>query len=208
MNHTAVTQGSNFVHKAIKYLNNTGEHIPLVLGEVDNTLENRSVGTSLNGVLGSALWQVDFSLYSMFIGVAGINMQSGVSFPFSLWHPKINDTPGEVLPAFYGQIFAAEFIGVHDNVRLANIDLNSPFLSAYATYEDGALTARVEKLTSPDGGTALASDNITWAGMQWTYENNGTGVSVLNDTQVLQVQNGAIDLKVNASEAVMVFLQR
>lgn len=67
MNHTAVMKGSDFINKTVQYLNRTGYHIPVVLGEVGNTLGNASVGTSLEGFLGSALWQVDFSLYSMFI---------------------------------------------------------------------------------------------------------------------------------------------
>jgi len=114
MNHTAVVKGSDFVDKAVRYLNSTGQYIPLVLAEVGNTLGSGSDGTSLEGVLGSALWQVDFSLYSM---------------------------------------------------------------------------------------------SITWGGMQWTYERNGTEARILNDTQVLPVQQQALDLKVHASEAVMVFLQ-
>jgi hypothetical protein len=70
MNHTAVMKGSGFIHEAIHALNNSG--IPVILGEVGNTLGNRSCGISLEAVLGSALWQVDFSLWSMFI-VSGIS---------------------------------------------------------------------------------------------------------------------------------------
>lgn len=70
MNHTAVMKGSGFIHEAIHALNNSG--IPVILGEVGNTLGNRSSGISLEAVLGSALWQVDFSLWSMFI-VSGIS---------------------------------------------------------------------------------------------------------------------------------------
>ncbi|RDW57804.1 hypothetical protein BP5796_12605 [Coleophoma crateriformis] len=138
MNHTAVTRGSDFIYQAIKTLKNTG--IPLILGEVGNTLGNGSSGIPLEGVLGSALWQVDFSLWSMFIGVSGLDIQSGSKFPFSLWLPATNETNGTVLPAFYGHMFAAEFIGSHRNVQVANIDLNSSRLSAYAAYEDGALS--------------------------------------------------------------------
>ncbi|RDW58666.1 hypothetical protein BP6252_13142 [Coleophoma cylindrospora] len=138
MNHTAVTRGSDFIYQAVKTLNNTG--IPLILGEVGNTLGNRSSGISLEAVLGSALWQVDFSLWSMFIGVSGLDIQSGSKFPFSLWLPTTNETNGTVLPAFYGHMFSAEFIGSNRNVQVANIDLNSPHLSAYAAYEDGALS--------------------------------------------------------------------
>ena len=67
MKHTAVVKGCNFVREAVQYLSSPDLQIPLVLGEVGNTLGNGSAGISLEGVLGSALWQVDFSLYSMFI---------------------------------------------------------------------------------------------------------------------------------------------
>ena len=42
--------------------------------------------------------------------------------------------------AFYGQIFAAEFIGAGHEVRVSNIDLGAPFYSAYAAYDDGKLS--------------------------------------------------------------------
>ena len=71
-----------------------------------------------------------------------------------------------------------------------------------------AKAAKVKKLTSLYGGTEFASDNITWGGMQWTYESNGTGVRVLNDTQVLPARKGRVDFEVHASEAVVVFLQK
>jgi hypothetical protein len=173
-------------------------------------------------------------------GVAGLDIQSGYKFPFSLWVPEINKTRGAVLPAFYGHMFSAEFIGSHPNVQVANIDLHSPRLSAYASYEDGALSRiavvnlnlwnrktdpprpsehitlsvggdtkiiKVKKLTSIQGGSAQAP-NITWGGMQWTYENDGKAVSVLNDTQVLPVHRGIVDIQVKSSEAVMIFLQK
>lgn len=65
MNHTAVIEGFQFIQDALKVL---PPSIPLILGEVGNTLGNgSSKGILLEAVLGSALWQVDFSLWSMFI---------------------------------------------------------------------------------------------------------------------------------------------
>lgn len=167
-------------------------------------------------------------------------MQSGTKFPFALWHPQYNNTAGAVLPAFYAQIFAAEFIGSHGNVTVANIDLGQPHLSAYAAYE-GANLARLaiinlelwdghhesqekrhskqmllhvpagtdsvtlKRLTSPAGGVARSSNQITWGGMQWTYENEGRGENVSTGAERLTVKDGTVHIAVNASEAAMVF---
>lgn len=144
MNHTAVVGGAAFIKNAIRYLNNQSVPIPLVVGEVGSALGNGKDDSPLEAVLGSALWQVDFFLYSMFIGVQRINLQSGLTFPFALWNPKFTvgniTTPASVRPAFYGQMFAAEFRGDAEDVRIFNRDLNTPFLSAYAAYDGGNLT--------------------------------------------------------------------
>ncbi|KAJ5370643.1 uncharacterized protein N7496_006735 [Penicillium cataractarum] len=142
LNHTAVVKGSEFIRKAVKYLRNPKRNIPVYLAEVGNTLGNGTKYIQLEGSLGSALWQIDFSLYAMSIGVTGVNIQCGTKFPFSLWRPNINHTHGEVLPAFYSHIFSAEFMGSSGNTRVTNIDLDSPFLSSYAAYENGSI-ARV-----------------------------------------------------------------
>ncbi|KAB8223197.1 hypothetical protein BDV33DRAFT_228660 [Aspergillus novoparasiticus] len=240
MNHEEVIKGTAFIKTALQNLTTIGVDVPIVLGEVGNTLGNGSSGVNLEGVLGSALWQVDLSLYTMFLGVRGISMQSGTKFPFALWHPQYNNTAGAVLPAFYAQIFAAEFIGSNGNVTVANIDLGQPHLSAYAAYE-GARLARlaiinlelwdgrhesqekrhakqmllhvpagtdsvtVKRLTSPAGGTARSSNQITWGGMQWTYENEGRGKNVSTGAERLTVKDGTVHIAVNASEAAMVF---
>lgn len=68
-------------------------------------------------------------------------------------------------------------------------------------------TVEVKKLTSPHGGTAAANQSITWGGMRWSDENDGKGVQVLNDTEILHVRNKQVEVEVSASEAVMVFLR-
>ncbi|KAE8371340.1 hypothetical protein BDV26DRAFT_276305 [Aspergillus bertholletiae] len=240
MNHDEVVKGTAFIKTALQNLTAFGVDVPIVLGEVGNTLGNGSSGINLEGVLGSALWQVDFSLYTMFLGVRGISMQSGIKFPFALWHPQYNNTAGAVLPAFYAQIFAAEFLGSKGNVTVANIDLGVPHTSAYAAYEGthlarlaivnlelwdghqesqqerhtrqillhiptGTDSVSVKKLTSPAGGMARSSDQITWGGMQWTYNNEGRGEMVGSGAERLTVKNDTVQLSINASEATMVF---
>lgn len=143
MNHNAVVRGSAFVKDAVDYLKKQSPPIPLALAEVGSVLGNASNNDPLEAVLGSALWQADFFLYSMSIGVKRINLQSGFTFPFALWNPtytnKNKTIPASVYPAFYGQMFSAEFIGDSENVRVSNIDLNRSFLSVYAAYDDGKL---------------------------------------------------------------------
>lgn len=167
-------------------------------------------------------------------------MQSGVKFPFSLWRPYYNNTAGAVLPAFYGQVFAAEFRGPENNLSVANIDLGLAHLSAYAAYDGeklarvalvnlelwdghhsrpssrnhtsitldipaGTKKATVKKLTSPSGGTARETDQITWGGMSWTYQNGGKAENITNGLEELTVKGGAVKMKLGASEAAIVF---
>lgn len=128
---------------AVYYLNKQSPPIPLALGEVGSVLGNASNNDPLEAVLGSALWQADFFLYSMSIGVKRINLQPGLTFPFALRNPtytnKNKTIPASVHPAFYEQIFSAEFVGDSENVRVSNIDMHDPFLSVYAAYDDGKL---------------------------------------------------------------------
>ena len=83
MNHSAVTRGSDFVKTAVQCLNKQHPPIPLVLGEVGNVLGNGSDNAPLEAVLGSALWQVDFFLYSMSI-VSSPSLSRKVLAPITL----------------------------------------------------------------------------------------------------------------------------
>lgn len=67
MNHDEVIKGTAFIKTALQNLTTIGVDVPIVLGEVGNTLGNGSSGVNLEGVRGSALWQVDLSLYTMFL---------------------------------------------------------------------------------------------------------------------------------------------
>ncbi|KAL1602678.1 hypothetical protein SLS60_006096 [Paraconiothyrium brasiliense] len=145
MNHTAVVHGSSFVKDAVVFLNNLDLPIPLALAEVGSVLggANASQNNALAAVFGSALWQVDFSLYSMSIGVQRINWQSGLGFPFALWNPQYEHNgktvPASVHPAFYGHIFVGEFVGKTGNTRVKHLELGKPFLAGYAAYDAGKL---------------------------------------------------------------------
>ena len=135
---------------------------------------------------------------------------------------------------YYGIILIADFIGKAPDFRVKNIDLNSNNLSAYAGYNSGSLTKlaiinldiwnpkagelrptqkvtldlpehvstiEVQKLTGP---AVDSFDNMTWAGLEFTYENRGVGVKVLNNTETLKVYNKTVEVGIQASEAIVV----
>ena len=155
MNHGAIAAGSEHLKVAADYLhNNLTTRVPLVLGEIGSSLGNGSSNANLQAVLGSALWQADFVLHSMALGVDRVNTQLGIVFDFSLWSVDFTDGKikrnNSVLAPFYGQIFAADFIGLHQgDVQVTELKLpkgtNTDLLSAYAAYESGRL-ARIAML--------------------------------------------------------------
>ena len=174
MNHAAIKTGSAQIADAAGFLNELEpQPIPLVLGEVGSSLGNGSNDSPLQAVLGAALWQVDFMLHTMSVGVGWINYQSGVSFTFSLWSVDYSSPDGtsnktnEVLAPFYAHIFAADFIGPSEgastvNTTVAEVNVTgvqSDFLSAYAAYEDDEL-ARIAVLNMQywDGPKPNCSD--------------------------------------------------
>ncbi len=156
MYHAAIKTGSAQIADAAGFLNELEpQPIPLVLGEVGSSLGNGSNDSPLQAVLGAALWQVDFMLHAMSVGVGWINYQSGVSFTFSLWSVDYSSPDGtsnktnEVLAPFYAHVFAAEFIRSSlgkstsnttvTEVNVTGTGVQSDFLSAYAAYEDDRL---------------------------------------------------------------------
>ncbi|KAJ9157257.1 Glycoside hydrolase family 79 protein [Pleurostoma richardsiae] len=67
-----------------------------------------------------------------------------------------------------------------------------------------ATSVTVKRLTGPSGD---AQSNITWAGLDWPYSTEGTVVEAKrDDTQVLQVQNGTVNVIIEATEALLVYL--
>lgn len=67
MNHTAIVNGLSQFEAPIQYTKNNNAAIPFFLGEVGNSLNPGSNNYDLEGVLGSALWTVDYMLYAMSI---------------------------------------------------------------------------------------------------------------------------------------------
>ena len=140
MNHTAIVFGSVYIKETAVYLNKLDPPIPLTLAEIGNSLGNASDNSELQNVLGSALWQADFLLYCMSVGVNRINSQLGVVFDFALWNVDFEDRRNNTVnAAFYGQIFAAGFIGPSENDQVTEVH-SSDLLSAYAAYDNGKIS--------------------------------------------------------------------
>lgn len=157
LNHTdTVSHLTNFT-SSINYLSTTApykfQNISFVIGEVGSALNGQLAnGTQLNdfaleSVLGSAVWTVDFLLYSLSIGVGRVSLQQITGGGFDGWQPIAYDTTlygleqPAVKPNYYGYLLAADFIGNRTSagVQVANIDLHSESAAAYAAYEGGAL---------------------------------------------------------------------
>jgi hypothetical protein len=51
-------------------------------------------------------------------------------------------------------------------------------------------------------------EDMIWEGVECTYENQGVGVKVLNNTEKPEVHNRTVELSIHASEAlVLMFMQ-
>ena len=139
---------------------------------------------------------------------------------------------------YYGMVLAADFIGTAPDFRVKNIQLKAENLSAYAGYTSGFLAKiaiinldvwnpkagakrpvqevildlpqhvtniEVQKLTGPG---VDSFQNMTYAGIEWTYENRGAGVMVVNSTEILKVNKGTVNVNIQASEAIVVTLKQ
>ena len=119
MNHSAIVEGMSNMKAWISYLsrnpNGTLEApIPFILDEVGAwSTSPATQSLSANGaVLGSALWQVDFQLYAMTMGVTRINFQHIMRALYGLWLPQESaGEPAQTWANFYAMPFVGDFIG-------------------------------------------------------------------------------------------------
>ncbi|KAI1345790.1 hypothetical protein F5Y01DRAFT_308789 [Xylaria sp. FL0043] len=120
----------------IDWLRANKPDIPFVLSEVGNSLQPKNT-YEYQARLGSALWQVDFYLYSMVIGIARINYQQIMHAGYDLWLPVASaGLPAQVFSNYYSQPFLADFIG---KTQVSQLPLDAASnVAAYAAYEDGA----------------------------------------------------------------------
>ncbi|KAI1655416.1 glycoside hydrolase family 79 protein [Daldinia decipiens] len=142
MNTTVTHNHLDLFKRHIAWLKKNNPEIPFILNEVGNSLF-RTNSYEFQARLGSALWQVDFYLYSMAIGVGRINYQQIMHAGYDLWLPVASaGHQAQVFSNFYSQPFVADFVGPSGKTRVAKLDIagdDAPEnLAAYGAYEGGA----------------------------------------------------------------------
>ncbi|KAI1419866.1 hypothetical protein F5Y12DRAFT_720217 [Xylaria sp. FL1777] len=130
----------------IDWLRANQPEISFVLSEVGNSLQPTNT-YEYQARLGSALWQVDFYLYSMVIGIARINYQQIMHAGYNLWLPVTSaGLPAQVFSNYYSQPFLADFIvnflilsllGTSGKTQVSQLSVDASNAAAYAAYEDG-----------------------------------------------------------------------
>ncbi|KAF7799182.1 hypothetical protein EIP86_010413 [Pleurotus ostreatoroseus] len=160
MNHTFTRNKMAYVADAASWLKTNHPDIPLMLNEVGSGEENN---LTLVASFGAALWLADYMLYNMAIGVARVNYQQGTGFAFNLWQSTASDgRVPEVMPIYYGMLFAADFVGESGDMQVVEIGGQRDTLAAYAAYQGGNLTkVAIVNLEAWEEGATRPSTNVT-----------------------------------------------
>lgn len=141
MNHPAIKERLDIFRPAIDYLSRNHAKIPFILSEVGNSL-NPTHDYHYQATLGSALWQVDFQLYGLSIGIDRFNFQQIMHSGFDLWLPveSVGMKP-QVFSNFYAQPFAADFVGFSGKATIQTVDMQDfdSQVPVYAAYENGKI---------------------------------------------------------------------
>ena len=135
MNHTAIAMRLDLFQKFVDYLATNHPSIPFIISEVGNSL-NPTHTYEYQATLGSALWQVDFQLYAMNMGIARINWQQIMHSGYDMWLPI--DSAGvsrRVFSNFYAMPFVGDFMGVGGGSQAVELQTGVDNVVAYASYE-------------------------------------------------------------------------
>ncbi|KAJ5825200.1 hypothetical protein N7474_002338 [Penicillium riverlandense] len=144
MNHTAITSLFSSFASQIAYLQANDPDVQFVLSE---TGSGTSSAIQIQAGFGAALWCIDFQLYSLTQGVSRVDATHRPAALHSYWVP--DDSAGDTNPGpqvrgvWYALPFIADFIG-QDPGKVAEVDLGSDVLTAYAIYD--ASTNRLSKV--------------------------------------------------------------
>ncbi|KAK7062800.1 hypothetical protein VNI00_000293 [Paramarasmius palmivorus] len=189
MNHDTIVANISQVDDDLAFLQSSPEtrDIDFVLGETNSDFVNLNMD-QFEGVLGSALWTIDYVLYAAFSNVKRVFLHQGTTFGYAAWQPiPVNGAQPKVRAPWYGIKFAAETIGSHHGpiqiATLAPTPNNSPEkLSAYAIYESFILTIGIERKTgipSPRDHLRLLNGaqpkvRAPWYGIKFAAETIGS----------------------------------
>ncbi|KAI7402144.1 hypothetical protein KC336_g14475 [Hortaea werneckii] len=203
MNHTAIAFRLDLLRKFIDYLRENHPSIPYIISEVGNSL-NPTHNYDYQATLGSALWQVDFQLYAMSIGIARIKSGNNGG-----------QTQAAQLDTGVENVVAYVAFVENKPVRLAVVNLDiwdkgdsyrRPATKLTIRLPEWVTKVDVDVMTSPEGAHA-SGDSMTYAGSQWTSESEGTEVKgVRDDSYSLKPHHGKISLSVEKSSAVLLHL--
>lgn len=142
LNHTALRRKLGNYSASIQYTRNTAG-AKFIISEAGGPL---GVTDDVQTFFANTLWAINFQLYAMSLGVSRATLVQRPEARRSLWIPTAGlAVPGPRVQApYYALPFVADFVGKDaGGARGAiNIDLGSPFISAYAMFE-GAALARV-----------------------------------------------------------------
>ncbi|GAB1312749.1 Glycoside hydrolase family 79 protein [Madurella fahalii] len=142
LNHTALRRKLGNYSASIQYTRNTAG-AKFILSETGGPL---GVTDDVQTFFANTLWSVNFQLYAMSLGVSRVSLVQRPEARRSLWIPAAGlAVPGPRVQApYYSLPFVADFIGktVSGDRGVVNVDLGSPFLSAYVMFE-GTTLARI-----------------------------------------------------------------
>ena len=135
-NHTALVAKMSVFAAKVRYLQENHPGTPFILSEVGNTLGRQDI--EQRNILATALWNVDYQLHGMAIGVTRVNNQQIVLPGFQMWEPVVSDFgPPLVRANYYSQPLVAEFIGKSGITRVSELAIRgTDLLSAYVAYEN------------------------------------------------------------------------
>ena len=137
MDHGAIATRLDYFRRHIDYLSQNHPDIAYTISEVGNSL-NPTHAYDYQATLGSALWQVDFQLYSLSIGVTRINWQQIMHSGYDMWLPiDSKEYSRSVYSNFYAMPFVGDFIGRGGGSQTALLDTGVDNVVAYVSYADG-----------------------------------------------------------------------
>lgn len=142
MNMTFTHWRMDFFRCQLDWLRANRPDLPFVLSEVGNSLAGTAYEPDYQAVLGSALWQVDFYLYAMALGVSRVHYQQLFARGYQpiLWLPvEYLGAAPHVTANFYSQPLVGDFIGGSGAATMAQLSIApaQDSVAAYAAFESG-----------------------------------------------------------------------
>lgn len=140
MTHSTIASRLDLFRPAISWLKKNKPEIPYIISEIGNSL-NPKHDYAYQATLGSALWQVDFQLYALAIGIARFNFQQIMHSGFDLWLPVASaGMEPQVYANFYAQPFVTELVGDSGKAQVAELQIDNEATrnwAAYAVFVEG-----------------------------------------------------------------------